>query len=166
VRRPITLLVCALALATPVTAWGQQTNAPPGNSGVDEYLESVPGATGDRPSGGIVNRKPQPLSARERQALRDAGSDAQALERVVGATKPEAAGTEQRRAGRTDSPAGGAGSEGESAQGRSPLAAVVEAATGADDDGLGLLLPAILLGALLAALAVLVVRLTRRRSAS
>ena len=46
--RAITALV-VLALALPALAHAQapQTNAPPGNSAVDEYLETVPGASGD-----------------------------------------------------------------------------------------------------------------------
>ena len=167
-RRSITLLLCALLLIAPSVAWAQETNAPPGNSGVDEYLESVPSATGDRPTGGSVNGKPRPLTPREREAVKDAGADAQALERAVSATKPDA---------RTRSPAndgddggdggtaaqGGEAADGDRAKGRSPVSAVIRATTGADGDGLGLLLPAILLGALLGALGVVGVRIVRNR---
>ncbi len=54
-RRVLLPLAVALAAALPVAApvHAQQVNAPPGLSGVDEYLETVPGAGGaERPGGG------------------------------------------------------------------------------------------------------------------
>src|SRR4051812_1249568 len=39
-----------LLLVTPAAA--QRSEAPPGNAGVDQYLESVPSSGGDRPSKG------------------------------------------------------------------------------------------------------------------
>ncbi len=49
--KPLAATLCALCLALPASAAAQ--NAPPGNSGVDQYLETVPDAGGDRtPRGG------------------------------------------------------------------------------------------------------------------
>jgi hypothetical protein len=44
----LTLLVCALGLPAAVVA----QDVPPGNSGIDQYKESVPGVGGNRPTGG------------------------------------------------------------------------------------------------------------------
>jgi len=54
-RRVLLPLAVVLASAAPAAApvHAQQVNAPPGLSGVDEYLETVPGAGGaERPGGG------------------------------------------------------------------------------------------------------------------
>lgn len=157
-RRSFTLLACVLMVLVPSSAWAQQTNAPPGNSGVDEYLESIPAAGGNKPSGGAVNGRPQRLSPKEREALKSAGGEAAALERVVAATKPSAARKPARRTPPTAAEDPG--------KGRSPLSAVVRAAAGDDGDGMGLLLPGILIGALLATLAVVALRFTRGRPTS
>ncbi|MDX6678103.1 MAG: hypothetical protein QOE31_2155, partial [Solirubrobacteraceae bacterium] len=53
--RVLSALVALLLIALPSAAFAQspQTNAPPGNSAIDEYLETVPGATGNqRPRSG------------------------------------------------------------------------------------------------------------------
>ena len=48
--RVLSALVALVLLAMPSAAMAQggQTNAPPGNSAIDEYLETVPGASGNR----------------------------------------------------------------------------------------------------------------------
>jgi hypothetical protein len=48
--RGISLTLLVLALALP--AVGVAQDVPPGNSGVDQYQESVPGVGGNRPTGG------------------------------------------------------------------------------------------------------------------
>lgn len=51
--RSLALFLSLLALAVmPAFAGAQdpQVNAPPGNSGIDEYLETVPNADGNRPA--------------------------------------------------------------------------------------------------------------------
>ena len=50
ISRATAILVLLASLALPCSAAAQKTNAPPGNSGVDEYLEVVPGGGGNRPS--------------------------------------------------------------------------------------------------------------------
>ena len=147
-------LVTLALIATPATALAQQpqTNAPPGNSAIDEYLETVPGASGNQrprspgagPSGG--------LTAAQRADLQRLGSDGRALADAVDATSPA------REVPRKSTPAP------PDARSRSPLSEVFDATTGRDGGaGMGALLPAILLAALLGIVALVAVR---RRSAS
>jgi hypothetical protein len=71
-------LLCFALLAA--AAQAQTTNAPPGNSGVDEYLESVPGSTGNTPSrdGGSNSSPGATLSAAARKSLAAQGPDGKA----------------------------------------------------------------------------------------
>ena len=144
------LVVLALALPALAHAQAPQTNAPPGNSAVDEYLETVPGASG--------NARPRPpaqggdtvLSAAERARLERLGADGKTLADAIEATAPKSA---------TSDP----GALGESA-GRSPARELLDAVGGNDGgSGMGIVLPAILVAALLAAIMLV---LLRRRSAS
>src|SRR3954466_9200033 len=48
--RGISLTLLVFALALPAAALAQ--DVPPGNSGIDQYKESVPGVGGNRPTGG------------------------------------------------------------------------------------------------------------------
>lgn len=146
------IALVALAIAVPATGQAQapQTNAPPGNSAIDEYLETVPGATGNtrpRPrgqGGGTV------LSDAERARLERLGPDGKALADAVEATSPPKRATAQPDA-----------LEG---TGRSPARATLDAIGGDDGGGgMGLVLPAILVGALLAAITLV---LLRRRASS
>jgi hypothetical protein len=160
------LAACALALALPAAAGAQETNAPPGNSGIDEYLETVPSASGDRPAGGggagAAGEDTRRLPAVVAGALRGRGADGRAVEDLV-RSSPGAA-REHR-----DDQIAGAKPSGRVAEprGDSPLSSVARAVGGGDDGGgMGAVLPAILLGALAALAAVVVVRLGRRGSAS
>ena len=152
--RAITALV-VLALALPALAHAQapQTNAPPGNSAVDEYLETVPGATGNaRP------RTPTPggsggsaLTAAERARLERLGPDGKTLADAVEATAPA------KRAAAEVKPD-------LDAAGGSPARELLDAVAGDDGGGgMGLVLPAILIAALLAAITLV---LLRRRTSS
>lgn len=131
-------------LPTPAVA-AMQTTAPPGNSAIDEYLETVPTPRGDAPP-----RKPgesgRPiLTPSQRAELEAAGPDGETLARVLDATAPEAssaASAASSTASAAAAPAAG--------NGRSPVAASLAATTGTDErSALGLLLPAILLATLL-----------------
>ena len=155
--RAITALV-VLALALPALAHAQapQRNAPPGNSAIDEYLETVPGATGNQrpraPAQGGTG--PGVLSAAERARLERLGPDGKTLADAVEATAPTA--TQKKRAERTPEVLEGTG--------RSPAREVLEAVGGDDGgSGMGLVLPAILITALLAAITLV---LLRRRASS
>src|SRR5436190_23856200 len=152
--RALSALVALLLLALPATALGQEplTNAPPGNSAIDEYLETVPGAAGDqRPrqpgsgGGGGV------LTPAERARLEQLGPDGKALADAVDATAPPPA-----KPGQTIDIDG--------AEGHSPISAVLDAAAGQDGGGgMGFMLPVILLASLLGVIALVVLR---HRSAS
>lgn len=151
---------CALCVALPATAAGQ--NAPPGNSGVDQYLETVPDAGGDRtPQGGGVEgdqgaQDGSSLPAGTTRRLEAVGDEGAALERLVASSEPRGA----RAPGRTARAAGAASAEsagGESHEPRTPRgrqesevrrslpeAVTTTSLTGSGSGGLGLLLPALL----------------------
>ncbi len=148
--RPLTALVALLLLASPCAALaqGQQTNAPAGNSAIDEYIETVPGANGAvvpgsraTKGGGAPALKP---SARAR--LERLGDDGKALAAAVDATSPATSD-------RTRTPVPPA------AEARTPLRAVLDGAAGdGAGGGMGVLLPAILLASLLGAIALVIAR--------
>ena len=146
------LVALALCVPAAAVAQGPRTNAPPGNSAIDEYLETVPGATGN-----AVPRPPTPgggtLTAAQRARLEQHGADGRTLANIVESTS--AIPRRQRPASSVAAPP--------EAKGRSPLTAVLGVAEGNGDGGMGILLPAILLASLLAVIALV---LLRRRSAS
>jgi len=154
--RAITALV-VLALALPALAHAQapQTNAPPGNSAVDEYLETVPGASGNaRPRtpahGGAAGSA---LTAAERARLERLGPDGKTLADAVEATAPA-----------PKKSAAESSTEVLEGAGRSPARELLDAVGGDDGGGgMGLLLPGILIAALLAAITLV---LLRRRTSS
>lgn len=145
----------ALALLVPAAAAAQESrgNAPPGNSAIDEYLETVPDVSGN----GIPRRSGDdggPLNAAQRDRLERLGADGRTLATIVESTSPA------RKTQRTKPPTAAVAPP--HAKGRSPVDAVLGAAEG--DGGMGLLLPAILLLSLVGVIALVLLR--RRRSAS
>lgn len=147
-----------LALTVPATAVAQTpaTNAPPGNSAIDEYLETVPGASGaQRPRAPSQAGGGSVLTPTQRAQLERRGPDGRALADAVEATAPSAAAAPAPEAD------GIGAAEGE---GRSPGSGVLDAVAGDDGDGgMGLLLPAVLVAALLATITL---TLLRRRASS
>lgn len=159
----LSALVALVLLGAPASALAAaQTNAPPGNSAIDEYLETVPSATG--------NSAPKPpsaagakgttangstLTAAQRTQLERLGADGRALADVVDRTSPRAPDTSATKHA-VPLPDG---------KGRSPLSEAIDAATGRDGGGggMGTLLPAILLATLFG---FVVLAVLRRRSAS
>jgi hypothetical protein len=141
------LVALVLVAVTSSTAIAQaaQTNAPAGNSAIDEYLETVPGATGDQRSPPAGSGHSSVLTAAQRARLDRLGPDGKTLAAAVEATAPPSSRAK---------PSGQA----LSAQGRSPLGEVLDAATGQDGSGMGLVLPLILLSSLLGTLALVVLR--------
>ena len=138
----------ALAMFMPAVAAAQDPtrNAPPGNSAIDEYLESVPSATGNEipgpPAAGGT------LTPAQKRALERLGPDGATLASVVESTSPP----------KRTPPAATAVSV-QDVKGRSPIREVVGVAEGSG--GMGPLLPAILLASALTAIALV---LLRRRS--
>ena len=130
----------------------------PGNSAIDEYLETVPGATGNqrpRAPGAGGGASGGALTPAQRARLEQLGPDGRALADAVDATGPASARRDSKSKTPKPVPA---------AEGRSPLSEVVAAAIGRDGgDGMGALLPAILLATLLGVIALIVMR---RRSVS
>jgi hypothetical protein len=92
--RPILpTLALSVALALPAVAHAQgQTNAPPGNSGITQYVEVVPNASGGKPSKNVRSKANRsPLSARQQKQLAASGADGQQLSQVVAGTSPSTA---------------------------------------------------------------------------
>jgi hypothetical protein len=140
-------------------ALAQDFNAPPGNSGVDQYLETVPEAGGNRPAS---DRKPSQLPARTVKRLEEAGSDGRAVAKLVASSGLAKAkqlpappkGSERKSAGEKRSKA--------TEQPRAvPGTIAAPTLGGSADGGMGILLP-LLLG--LSTLAALLFLLYRRRS--
>jgi hypothetical protein len=156
----------ALALLLPSAALAQtpETNAPPGNSGIDEYLETVPNPTGDAPAPPADGGGGVPLPSRAREELEDLGADGKAvaaLAEQTGGPRREVAGERARgdRA-RGDRAHGVPVVPGSETRGDSPVGAALSAAFGPDDGGggLGILLPVILVVTLLGVIALAVLR--------
>ena len=156
-RATIALVLLAFAWPAMAQAQAPQSNAPPGNSAVDEYLETVPGASGNqRP------RKPTPagtaegvLSAAQRARLERLGPEGKTLADAVDATAPAKRAPESKPQSKPEL----------ETTGGSPARELLDAVAGDDGGGgMGLLLPAIMIAALLAAIAIVLLR--RRASSS
>jgi hypothetical protein len=155
-----TLAVLALAGPAPALAQSPKTNAPPGNSAIDEYLESIPSADGNTPTGNVVRSKPRPLAGAAGRALRAAGDDGKRLEQIVTATAPKKALNAAEHPAATPS----AAAPGDT-RGRSPLSSVADAVlTGSGGGtGMGSAFPVLLI---VLAAGTLVLGLRRRRPQS
>jgi hypothetical protein len=78
-RLPVALAAATLALlGAPGSAAASRVIAPPGNSGVSQYVEVVPGANGSTPVGATTSHGPV-LSAAQRKSLEAAGAAGKAL---------------------------------------------------------------------------------------
>src|SRR4051794_19430184 len=95
-------LTCLLALVLAVTgtAAAQQQVAPPGVSGVDEYLETVPSADGNRrvPRSGAKSQSGA-LNRRTRRRLNALGDDGKSAAALAEAGAPDAVRRERKGAG-------------------------------------------------------------------
>lgn len=147
-RIPLTtlaMLLAGLVLAAPAAA--QQFNAPPGNSGVDEYLESVPGAEGNRPTNRDTERSP--LAPGARSDLERQGADGRAAAELAeseGDKKSVPAGALPRGAGDSGGVAGTLGR-----------------ATTGSAEGMGIWLPILLAVSAIGALIAVLLRRRHRR---
>lgn len=165
-------LVLSAAVIVPCAASARSHPiAPPGNSGVNQYVESIPTADGNRPSTSVVPgtgggggesggpSAPSPLAPTTQRALARQGAEGRRTALVARATAPSGLRGSARTHGGLSSArsAGGAGS------GPSPASAVVKALTGsATSGGLGDMLPAILVLTSVGAVATAIVRRRRR----
>jgi len=179
-------LALAILLATPAWAHARvHTIAPPGNSGVGQYLETVPTARGGQPSntvhpraGGVgvgVGGPGGPgstggsggsgavvtIAPSTQRALAGKGPDGVAAAALAQATAPRDAPSHPSAGGTAAAPSVPSASTGD---GSSPTASVFKALTGSTGGGgVGPLLPIILIGSVLAAAGLVV---TRRRRPS
>ena len=149
------LLACVLALAlVPGTAVAGKRHAPPGNSSVDEYSESVPTPSGDRPvpREGPVFRGPggpgTPGGAAGSRALQALGRDGAAAEQFASHTGPRKALLGRKPQALPD------------VSGRSLPQQILDALTGSGEGGMGAVLPLLLLAT---ALGTVVLARRRRR---
>jgi hypothetical protein len=177
-------LALVLALA-PAASAHRRTLAPPGNSGVSQYVETVPTSGGGRPtntvhpsgSPGSSSGQGTAVSPQTARALTRSGPAGAAAVALAQATAPPGVhgrgsgpnGSARARRGHghhsssAAAPAGGGGGSG--GGGASPLGSVVKALTNSGSGGgggLGPALPAILIACGLAAVGALLVRLRRR----
>jgi hypothetical protein len=175
-----------LAFATSASAGHRTHNqVPPGNSGIDQYTESIPGAGGNHPTsgghgGGNVGGgggNPSAVSPSVIRTLSSQGPAGRGAARLATATAPNLRGTGAdsiRAAGRnasTGNGGGNGGSErgtsrgngaGDSAGSGSAAKAIGAELTGSGaDTGMGIWLPIILGSTLAAALALTVLRWRR-----
>lgn len=167
------LIVALASFAAPAHADGQGTNAPPGNSAVDEYVETVPSAGGPKHRVRTKKSTPDPrrsvVPSNTRAALRAQG--------VLGASVLAAAeaGTGAAENATTDD---GSSNEPGTSDGRRTAAmavtraaesdapsvptALLQAAFGRDGSGTGVLVPAVLAASVLGAGGVLLTRWRRK----
>lgn len=151
------LFACAAGLALSAPAAVAQDGCagsdtvPPGNSEVDQYAETVPDACGDSPVGGgrgDADAVP-PGTADQLEAL---GADGEA---ALAAARSTAPGHEVRGTG------GGGAAEADDGGIGDVLAGVLDALAGSSGSGMGVLLPVLMAGVVLAGIAYA----RRRRSA-
>jgi hypothetical protein len=146
-RRALLLTALLLGAAPSGSAVARQV-APPGNSGVDQYLETIPDGGGGRPTNTLVGGAGKSVLAPSAVGeLRASGAGGQALAKFAAATAPPRAG--DHRAATTPPGARDHGST----PGQSPLSASVGALTDSGASSVGLFLPLALALSLLGAIA-------------
>ncbi len=181
-----------VVLALPAAAAGKdrtKTIAPPGNSGVSQYVETIPTAKGGQTTSSVHNQGGgsthsrgggggasggggtgsgggSAISTSTQRTLDSQGADGRAAAAVLSATAPSRpVSTAVSQGGTADAGRAGAGNPGagQSVAGSSPASAVFKTLTGsAASGGLGPLLPVILIASLVALSAVAILR--RRRT--
>jgi hypothetical protein len=162
----IATVLASLTLAAPAVAQ-DEVYAPPGNSGIEEYLEVVPGAGGDQPAGadnGGTAAAPTPaaaLGADNAQKLEALGPDGEAAAAAAAAGSPTDRKTARQR--QKSEPLGGAAnSESIAAQSSGDRATSVARALGGDGGGMGVVFPIVLVLTVGLALTLVVARKLRR----
>lgn len=162
VRRHAAILLSFLLLAAGAPVAGAATTvAPPGQSAIDEYLETIPSDGGNTAAGGSAG-KPTPAAgvrstavvpARTLLALRSRGADGRAAASLAVAAAPPPAA----RRGLGSSAPGVIAVKGERAGGGA-LSTLTSAVTGTKGGGSGALLPILLILIVLAGVGVGVLR--------
>jgi len=181
----VVLLALLIALGVAVPAEARfRTIAPPGNSGVGQYVETLPTAGGSRPtntvhpvaggshggggggsigggsgggtSGGGTSAGSSSVSSPTLHALAAHGSDGAKAAALVRATAPRGVQPESAKPANRQ---GSSASTASNGSGPSPVGSLLKAVTGSTSNGgLGPLLPVILIGSLFLAAALVLVR--------
>lgn len=161
--RTILLVIAMLAGLVAPSFAAAKTLAPPGTSGVDEYLETVPDAKGERPGGSKGNGATR-LPATARRALEAAGPDGRRVANLAGATAPRTPPPPPPPSSRTAAAKKARPTEPQrSTAGGSPLRTGLKVlAGGGGAGGIGLLLPIVLV---ITAFGAVTVALRRHRNA-
>jgi hypothetical protein len=167
---PFIALLASLALAAPALAQEDKVYAPPGNSGIGEYLEVVPGAGGDKPAsgggGGTGSAPSQPaeaLGSANAKSLEALGADGKAAATAAAAGSPttaKAARDRARKRSANESKLTESSSIATQTSGNE-VTSVARALSG-EGGGVGIVLPAFLVLSLVVALGVGARRLLRR----
>src|SRR3954470_4824238 len=98
--RILPALLCIAALCAPSAASAKtKTHAPPGNSGVDEYLEVVPDGGGNRPLRQPKRGAGHALSGQTRNKLRSYGQDGRSVSRLADDTASNAPAHSRKKGG-------------------------------------------------------------------
>ena len=151
----------ALCAAAPAVA---ETIAPPGNSGVDQYMEVVPSAKGPSAPG----TQQGALSSTRQRKLQSQGADRRRLAQIVNTTPPPPPARAKparpnRKAGAPAVKQSAADRPAPLPRGDSPLASVAKAiGDGSGSGGMGAVLPLLLI---VSTTVLAAVALWRRRSA-
>ena len=157
--RAVTLISVLALLMLPAAANAAHVIAPPGNSGIDEYVPSLPAASGNHPLG-HSGKGGSSLTPQTRRQLSSLGATGRATERLAQATGTGRHHAKRKAKSKSGSTGTGTGAAAEPA-GKSRGKATVDAATkGFKVGGLGTGLP-IILG--LTGLGAVLVGLRRRR---
>jgi hypothetical protein len=186
VKKLVTTLAIGSLLVLPATALagnGGHHSVPPGNSGLDQYTENIPGAGGNHPTGGGGSHHPggggggsgSSVSPGVTHTLDSQGPAGQGAASLAAATAPDVGGNapaghggksggSANAKGGSGTTAGGAASGGNAASGGSGsgVDAIAAELTGSGvDNGMGIFLPIILGAALIGALGLVALRLRR-----
>jgi hypothetical protein len=170
VRACLVTLACAVAVTFPSGAIAASC-APPGNSGVDQYFETVPGAGCNKSAipgsgGGGQGGHGSGLSPSTSRQLASQGPAGRAVAQLVATTGPGAAGS-SGATGKPGTKPGSAGNAIPSGNGSNPISALLRPLVhGTGAGGTGLLLPLILVATLAAALGAAAWGVIRRRRLS
>ena len=172
-RRLSVAIACVGVLALPTAAWAAHKLVPPGNSGASQYFEAVPSAGGNTPP-------PQPTSALPASpgdtALAKLGKHGQAAAALAAAGAPTPAGSAGSTHAAGTHHGGPTSTAGRHRSGANPttgrhvavpsgngaIDSIAGAVTGSGSNGVGVVLPILLAGALAAAVTFAVVRRMRR----
>jgi hypothetical protein len=166
-RKASILLALAALLVAPGSASAFHEPGSEGNSALEQYLEDISGAGGDRPRHQQdADPGRSPLTANQAEALQRHGPVGAAAAELAALTAPRSEGGDGTRRGRGVDASGGQGvvAVPTASEEGSGLASVLDAVFGGLGGGMGIALPLILAASLGAAVALLIARRRNRRA--